>query len=187
MKEVIKKEIISDLLKAKDILQKKESNFSLLLKELSDHAIEDVAVQKDLDLISITVFIYSLGKVIQRMPEEEHKDVIAEIDFAVKHLSANNLGRYNRAVKSLFNIIGKSNAKVKMHLQDVMQAAKIKKGMILLGKGLSMGQAAGLMGLSNWDLQSYAGKTTALEVEGETMSEKTRLNLALNLFREIKQ
>jgi hypothetical protein len=182
MKGVIKKEIIRDLLKTKEILQKKGSNISLELKELSDHAIEDVAVQKDLDLISVTVFIYSLGKVIQRMPEEEQKDVIVEIELAIKQLSAGNLGRYNKSIKSLFNIIGKSNAKVKLHLQDVMQAARIKKGMILLGKGLSMGQAAGLMGLSNWDLQSYAGKTTALETSKATISEKKRLSLALSLF-----
>jgi hypothetical protein len=186
MKEGVKKEIIADLLKTKDILQKKDSNVSLLLKELSDHAIEDVAVQKDMDLISITVFIYSLGKVIQRMPEEEQKDLVVEIDSAIKQLSARNLGRYNKSVKSLFNIIGKSDAKVKMHLQDVMQAARIKKGMILLGKGLSMGQAAGLMGLSNWDLQSYAGKTTALEFAKGTISEDKRLSLAISLFGGVK-
>jgi len=182
MKEGIKKEIIIDLNKAKEILEKKDPNVSLLLKELSDHAIEDVAVQKDLDLISITVFIYSLGKVIQRMPEEEQKDIITEIASAVKNLKAGNLGRYNKIVKTLFSIITKSNAKVKLHLQDVMQAARIKKGMILLGKGLSMGQAAGLMGLSNWDLQSYAGHTTALEMSKETVSVEKRLGLALKLF-----
>jgi hypothetical protein len=182
MKEVIKKEIVNDLNKAKEILEKKEPSISLQLKELSDHAIEDVALQKDLDLISITVFIYSLGKVIQAMPEEEKKDLVVEINLAIKNLKANNLGRYNRTVKTLFSIITKSNAKVKLHLQDVMQAARIKKGMILLGKGLSMGQAAGLMGLSNWDLQGYAGKTTALEMSKETVSETKRLSLALKLF-----
>ncbi len=184
MKEGIKKEVVSVLIKTKEILQKRDPNVSLLLKELSDSAIEDVAVQKDMDLISITVFIYSLGKVVQRMPEEELKDLIVEIDSAIKQLNASNLGRYNRIVKSMFKIIKHSNAKVKLHLQDVMQAARIKKGMILLGKGLSMGQAAGLMGLSNWDLQSYAGKTTALEVTKETISENKRLSFAISLFGE---
>jgi hypothetical protein len=182
MKGAIKKEIVNDLIKAKEIIQKKDASTSLKLKQLSDHAIEDVAVQKDMDLVSITVFIYSLGKVIQCMPEEAYKDLIVEIDFAIKHLNSGKLGMYNKAVKSMFNIISKCNAKVKMHLQDVMQAARIKKGMILLSKGLSMGQAAGLMGLSNWDLQSYAGKSTALELTKETISEKTRLSLALNIF-----
>ena len=182
MKEVVRKEIVKDLIQAQEILNKKDSSISLQLKELSDHAIEDVALQKDLDLISVTVLIYSLGKVIQRMPPEEIKDLSVEIGFAIKFLKENSYSRYNKAVKSMFNIIRKSDAKVKLHLQDVMQAAKIKKGAILLGKGLSIGQAAGLMGLSNWDLQSYAGKTTMLEFGKETVKEGHRLNLAISLF-----
>ena len=182
MKEVVKKEIVKDLIKTQEILNKKDPSISLQLKELSDHAIEDVALQKDLDLISVTVLIYSLGKVVQRMPPEELKDLSVEIGFAIKFLKDNSLSRYNKAVKTMFKIVKKSNAKVKLHLQDVMQAARIKKGAILLGKGLSIGQAAGLMGLSNWDLQSYAGKTTMLEFAKETIKEDRRLNLAMKLF-----
>ena len=63
-----------------------------------------------------------------------------------------------------------------------MQAAKIKKGAILLGKGLSIGQAAGLMGLSNWDLQQYAGKTVTFDDGHEKVSAKKRLINALNIF-----
>jgi len=71
---------------------------------------------------------------------------------------------------------------VKEHLQDVMQAARIKKGTALLEKGLSVGQAAGLMGLSNWDLQQYAAKTTALRFEAETLPAKERMKLAFSMF-----
>ena len=59
MKGAIKKEIVNDLIKAKEIIQKKDASTSLKLKQLSDHAIEDVAVQKDMDLVSITVDISS--------------------------------------------------------------------------------------------------------------------------------
>ncbi|MBS3165572.1 hypothetical protein J4444_00470, partial [Candidatus Woesearchaeota archaeon] len=87
-----------------------------------------------------------------------------------------------RNLKALYDLIRKSDAKVKLHLQDVMDAARIKKGTVLLEHGLSMGQAAGLMGLSNWDLQQYASKTTALDISDQGMSAKKRLQLAFKLF-----
>ncbi|PIZ50835.1 hypothetical protein COY27_05640 [Candidatus Woesearchaeota archaeon CG_4_10_14_0_2_um_filter_33_13] len=182
IKEVVKKDIINYLIKTSDILSKDGPNQSLLLKELSDRAIEDVAVQKDMDLISVTVFIYSLGKVIQGVSAEEVQDLVKEINYAIKHIKENRLGRYNNSIKLLFETIRKNNAKVQIHLQDVLQAARIKKGAILLGKGLSMGQAAGLMGLSNWDLQSYAGKTVAMQFGKESIPEEQRLSSAFKLF-----
>ena len=63
MKAVIKKEIIYDLTKAIEILETKEDKDIEELQELSNHSIEDVAIHKDLDIISITVLIYSIYKV----------------------------------------------------------------------------------------------------------------------------
>jgi len=47
---------------------------------------------------------------------------------------------------------------------------------------LSIGQAAGLMGLSNWDLQVYAGKTTAISEHKENIPVDKRIKIALQLF-----
>jgi len=47
---------------------------------------------------------------------------------------------------------------------------------------LSIGQAAGLMGLSNWDLQQYASKTRALNSHHETIPATKRLAIALKFF-----
>ena len=63
-----------------------------------------------------------------------------------------------------------------------MDAARIKKGAVLLQKGLSLGQAAGLMGLSNWDLQEYAGRTVVLGAHVEKVQARKRLNVAFKLF-----
>ncbi|MEK6809961.1 MAG: hypothetical protein AABY40_04760, partial [Nanoarchaeota archaeon] len=56
------------------------------------------------------------------------------------------------------------------------------KSAALFEKGLSIGQAAGLMGLSNWDLQAYAGKTTALDQHEESIPATKRVSTALKLF-----
>ena len=182
MKEVIKKEILYDLREAIKILEKREDKDFQELKVLSNHAIEDVAAHKDLDVISLTVLIYSIYKVVNCLNDQDYKDILLLLEKSENSLVRGNLGKYNSHIKKLFQIVEGCNAKVKEHLQDVMQAAKIKKGAILFRKGLSIGQAAGLMGLSNWDLQAYAGRTVVLGAHSEKVQAKKRLATAFKLF-----
>ena len=182
MEEAIKKEIIYDLSQAITILEKKDKNDVDQLRTLSDHGIEDVAVHKNLDLISVTVLIYSLYKIVNSIPDKDYQAVIRELQNAKGSLEKNQLGKYNNSIKTLFQSVKRCNAKVKVHLQDVMDAAKIKKSAALFEKGLSIGQAAGLMGLSNWDLQAYAGKTTTLDQHEESIPAAKRVSTALKIF-----
>ncbi len=182
MEEVIRKEILYDLSEAINILQRRDKNDVDQLRVLSDHGIEDVAVHKNLDLISVTVLIYSLYKIVNSIPEKDYQALLKELQNAKSSLEKNQLGTYNNSIKILFQLVRKCNAKVKVHLQDVMEAAKIKKSAALFEKGLSIGQAAGLMGLSNWDLQAYAGKTTALDQHEENVPAAKRVATALKLF-----
>jgi hypothetical protein len=182
MNEAIKKEIVEILSKTIQILEVKEEKDFEELKELSNQAVEGVALHKDLDIISVTVLIYSIYKLAKRFQTNDYQNILKELKFAKTYLEQRSLGRYNKSIKSLYSIVRKSNAKIKEHLQDIMTAARIKKGAVLLQKGLSLGQAAGLMGLSNWDLQQYAGKTTALEQHREAVPAKTRMTLALKIF-----
>ena len=182
MEEEVRKEILYDLGQAIKILQTREKADTEQLGKLSDHAIEDVAVHKDLDLISATVLLYSLYKISNSLNDKNYQRILKSLQAAEQALQQPNLGKYNRHIKDLFEIVRSSNAKIKLHLQDVLDAARIKKGSTLLEHGLSIGQAAGLMGLSNWDLQQYASKTTALQVKDESMTVKKRLQTALKIF-----
>lgn len=182
MEESIKKEILFDLSETIKILEEEDPSVLPQLEKLSDHAIEDVAVHKDLDLISVTVLIYSLYKVQQCLQGKDYQTILRELKQARQLLQQNRLGRYNQSIKALFQLVRKCNAKVKEHMQDVLDAARVKKGTLLVQKGLSIGQAAGLMGLSNWDLQAYAGKTTAFEQHDEAIPTMKRIKTALALF-----
>ncbi|MBR9683155.1 hypothetical protein GOV03_01305 [Candidatus Woesearchaeota archaeon] len=182
MKEVVKKEILELLSKTISILEVKEPKDVEELKALSNHAVEGVALHKDLDMISVTVLVYSLYKIAKNMTPQDCQGVLKDLRMAKTSLEQGNLGKYNHGIKLLYSLVRKCNAKVKEHLQDVMQAAKIKKGTVLLQKGLSLGQAAGLMGLSNWDLQQYAGKTMVIETHHEAVPAKKRMATALKIF-----
>jgi hypothetical protein len=186
MKEVIRKEILYDLSETINILEKKEDKDIEELLRLSNHAIEDVALHKDLDVISITVLIYSIYKTINCVKDEDYQILLRKLKSAKKNLESKNFGGYNRNIRAMFIIVKNCSGKVKEHLQNVMQAARIKKGTILLEHGLSIGQAAGLMGLSNWDLQDYASKTASLEIKHEKIRASRRMATTLKIFEIAK-
>jgi hypothetical protein len=182
MNRGIRNELLHYLQQTISTLEIREEKDFEELKNLSEQGIELIAVNKDLDLISITVLIYSLYKIIKDISAEDYQDLLAELKFAQQHLEQNSLGKYNQNIKTLFEIVRRSNAKIKVHLDDVMQAARIKNSAFLLQKGLSIGQAAGLMGLSNWELQQYVGRTTFLTQHRESLPIRKRLLTAFNIF-----
>ncbi len=181
MKEAVRQEIIYDLDNLLPFLKAWPQRNIEELKTLSDHAIEDVALYKNLDVISITVLIYSLYKVLPSLEARDILDLYAELDKTRNALTRRDFPKYNIGLKRAFGVIKNYNSQVRVHLQDVMQAARIKKGTALLEHGLSIGQAAGLMGLSNWDLQDYASKTVALGIH-TTIPVQKRLKGAFKIF-----
>ena len=182
MKEVVRTEIINLLSQSLDILKIRKEDDVEKLKKLSNKGIENVALYKDLDLISITVMIYSLHKIITDVSANDYQYLLRDIEKAKNSLANKNFTLYNKSIRLIYKIIHKCDAKVKDHLSNVLHAARVKKSAVLLSKGLSIGQAAGLMGLSNWDLQKYAGKSTAYEAHHEIIRADQRLMNSLKIF-----
>ena len=182
MIDAVREEVVHLLSNSLAILQTKESHDTEALKELSEHSIEYIAMHKDLELVSVTVLIYSFYKIESCLKEQDRTKVVTELTTAISSLKKKQFGRYNNSLKLLYTIVSNCNERIKEHLQDVMDAARIKKGTSLLQHGLSIGQAAGLMGLSNWDLQAYSGRANLLHDHKEVISARQRLLTAFKLF-----
>ncbi len=182
MQKEVYDEILHDLGGVIKILEQPEQSDVEELKKLSDHAVEVVALYKDLDVISMTVLIYSLYKIVATLKETDYKTLHQLLTTARQNLEQRNLGKYNSLIKKAYQVIRKANSEVREHLQDVMDAARIKKGSSLVQRGLSIGQAAGLMGLSNWDLQQYTGRTTSINGHHEAVPAVQRMKKAAVLF-----
>jgi len=105
MKQLIKKEIIHDLSEAIKILEVREAKDYEELKTLSDHGIENVALHKNLDVISITVLIYSIYKTLFCLKTEDYEFVVEHLTKARDTLKRGNLGLYNNYLKKLFSRI----------------------------------------------------------------------------------
>ncbi|MBI3033896.1 hypothetical protein HYY72_01950 [Candidatus Woesearchaeota archaeon] len=150
------------------------------LKELSDHTIHNSFIYQDEDSISIAVIIYSLYKVYD-VPSLNTGAVVKLLKHAGKHLERDELQKYKGVIRRLSRLIAGKDSKFKHYIQDVIERAEIKKGSKLYYHGISIAQAANLLGISQWELMSYVGKTKISDTAGIS-DVNDRLNFARRLF-----
>lgn len=177
MNEIVKKDILSILKQSKRILQRKDS---FMLRDLSNHTIHNASIFQDEDSISIAVIIYSLSKVIER-GKLDTKKALSLINSAQKYLQKDDFTNYKYTIKNIFKFISSVDSKLKLYIEEVVKQAQIKKGSKLYDHGISIGQAAELLGVSQWELMNYVGKTSIID-RFPSPDVKKRLDVAKQLF-----
>lgn len=187
MEETIKKDIINILRKAIPVIRK-EDVFGL--KELSNHTIHDASIFQDKDSILIAIVIYGLSKIIARSEgrtdewDKEKEPIIKEIERAHTFLQNGQDEEYRDKIKKLLRNIGKMDEELQLYIQDVFERAKIIKGARLYEHGISIGRAADFLGISQWELMSYVGKTKIVDTYIEEVIPVTlRLDHAKKIFK----
>lgn len=180
MNPTIQKDIQNVLKKAVEFLTK---NKPFALSEMSNHTIHNASIFQDEDSISIAILIYSLSKIIQRCQEQcmPFTKGILLLKKAHDSLNKNNYDEYRNSIKSLFQEIKRIDARLQLFVEEVLLKARIKKGTKLHEHGLSTARIAELLGISQWDLLDYIGKTTVEEYDGMPVEE--RIKLARAIFR----
>ena len=80
-------------------------------------------------------------------------------------------------IRNILKHIGRIDDKLKLYIDDVLDKAKIVKGSTLYEHGVSIGRAAELLGISQWELMSYVGKTKIIDrYKEEVIPTNTRIN-----------
>lgn len=186
MEELVKKDILDILYKAIDIL-KKEDTFAL--KELSNHTIHDASIFQDKDSILVAIIVYSLSKIIARTEykkidwHEAKEMIISEVAEAEKLLEEGNEEDYRLQIKKVLKNIGKVDESLQLYIVDVFEKARITKGAKLYEHGLSIGRVSDFLGISQWELMSYIGKTQIVDkYEEEVIPITMRLDHAKKVF-----
>lgn len=183
MDEVVKKDILKVLSDAAAILEVEEERDASDLRELSNHTIHNASIFQDEDSVSIATLIYSLSKVIERREGKISYSVLLKIIVdAKKNLEQNRIDEYREVIKKLFNFISTIDNKLKLYIEEVINQAQIKKGSKLYEHGISMARAAEILGISQWELMFYIGKTSLTNTIGG-IGVKERLNYARSLFK----
>ena len=183
MDEVVKKDILNVLSNVIEILKVEEDRDAADLRELSNHTIHNSSIFQDEDSISIMVLAYSLSKVIERQEGKiAYSTLLALLNSAKKNLQEDKTDSYKANIRKLFDFISTIDNELNLYVGEVINQAQIKKGTKLYEHGISLARASEMLGVSQWDLMSYVGRTTLTEVMGG-IELKERIKYARSLFK----
>ncbi len=184
MEDKIKRDILNVLIKSLEAIKKENVKE---IKEQSNHVIHNASIYQDKESILIAVIIYSISKIIERVEtKEEIKEVMEKIknhlQEAIDFLKRDNLKDFEQELKHLNLELNKLDPRLKLHIKEVFEKAKVNKASRLYEHGISAGRTADLLGITTWELIEYSGATGIAE-KGITKSVKERIKIARSLFK----
>ena len=182
MIETVRRDIISVLFELIEILRNKDKIDTMLVRKLSNHTIHNASVFQDEDSVSIAILIYSLSKIMERNGLDYSK-VSQIIKSCLEKIKANDEEGFRREVQNAFNFIRSIDNKIRLYIYEVINQAQIKKGCKMCEHGLSIARAAEIIGITQWELMHYFGKTTFIDKISEPVSAYARMRMARNLFK----
>jgi hypothetical protein len=183
----IKEDIINIIKETLTVLKGEEK---LELIEISNHTIHNASVFQDEDSISIAVVIYAISKIIDRNKQSPmagwhgiYQNIIKHLEDGLDFIKMDKIKEYREVMQDLIIKLGEADDKLKLYIDDVLDKAKITKGTKLYEHGVSVGRAAELMGISQWELLSYIGKTQIIDTfEENVIPIRNRIKFAKKLF-----
>ena len=165
------------------------SGNSQSLKNIAKYALDSASVFQNKKAISVAVIAYSIVKLIERkkiiqtdIPISVYRDIIRNLEETSKNLVKGDLLQYEKNIRYLFKLIGKLDDHLPVYIEEVVNKAKIKKGFLLHEKGISLSRASHIMGISQWELMDYIGKTQISEHISKKVDIRSRLNFTKGLF-----
>ncbi len=162
------------------------------IKNLSNQTTNTAALTNDPDNITIAVLIYSISKLLERenykkLPgwNEFYESIFKCLDDAILSISKNDAEKIKESLDNLRNSLLKVSGNLKKYISDVFRKASINKASKLYEHGLSMERTAKLLGITLYELASYAGQKEQISETPTSagMDIKSRIKLAMELFR----
>ncbi len=174
----------------KETLNAMEKGDTVTIKSLSNQTINTASLSQDSDNITVAVIVYSLGKILERQQYHEFKgwkefyNIITNlIKHSIKDLETSRDSEISKDLEILIKEIEKLSGKLKMYIQDVFWKARINKASKIYEHGISMEKTAKLLGITLYELASYAGQARIDDVSLEnTMDVRKRIKLAVEMF-----
>lgn len=183
MHEIVKRDIISVLQDIAGILKVKEEGDIAEIKRLSNKVVHDASIFQDEDSISVAILAYSLSKIIERNQDTlDYRRISSMIESCVSSLQKNDDKAFRRSIKALFAFIRGVDQKIRLYINEVINQSQIKKGCKLCEHGISVARASEVLGISQWELMHYLGKTTLIDRYSDPVSVLRRLKMTRSLF-----
>jgi len=180
MDEHIRKDILDILNKSIRFVKSKDP---VGLMDLSNRTVHDASIFQDEDSVGIAVIIYSLSKLIQRSDKSVSHKLSSYLKKSVEALSSKNISAFRKYMKTVIGEIPVIDSKLKLYIEEVVNQAQIKKGSRIYAHGISMARACEMLGVTQWEMMNYIGKTSIPDTGKDEFGIKSRLNLARSLFK----
>lgn len=184
-----KENVLRILQETKDAIK---NNDSIKLKLLSNQTNNTASLTQDPDNIAVAVAVYSVSKIIERVEYRElpgwkdfYKVITSAVDNSINAIKKNDSQKLTSSLISIREAVSKLSGKLKEYIQDVFRKAQINKASKIYEHGISMEQTANLLGVTLFELATYAGqKLETSEVSlTHTIDVKTRIKTAMDLFK----
>ena len=165
---------------------------AVTIKNLSNQTTNTAALTHDPDNIVIAVIVYSISKLLERESykklsgwDEFYKTVLICIDNTIASIKSNDEAKIKENLNNLRKSLMKVSGSLKKYIQDIFRKASINKASRIYEHGISMGKTANLLGITMFELASYAGQREEISeapiVKG--IDVKSRIKLAMEIFR----
>jgi len=179
--KVVKKDIITALKKAQRFINSQDSTS---LKKLSNLTIHNASMYQDQDSLSIAVIIYAISKLLEARGYEsefadEARNLLGSAQF---FLEQDNITEYRDKIKRVFEFTSAVEKEFRIYIDHVIEKAQIKKGSSVYEHGISAARAAELLGIGQWELLSYIGKTRMNDATERISGVENRMRFARTLF-----
>jgi hypothetical protein len=158
---------------------------TIKLKDLSNQTIHTASTSQDSDNIAVAVIIYSLSKVIERSKsKQDYQKFGLLVQNSLNALKKNDEKSFKKNLELMRKEISGTSGKLKIYIKDVLRKASINKASKIYEHGISMENTAKLLGITMYELASYAGQTDVSDApESKTLDVKERIKLALDIFK----
>ena len=135
------------------------------------------------------VLIYALSKLVERKDYdriENWDDFVVEfniaIDKAIAALRKNNSELYAANMLNARKILESVSIDFERYIKEVLRKASINKGGRIYEHGISLGQTANLLGITQWELLEYTGQGRTDMKFSDTLEVKKRAKMAVEFF-----
>ena len=160
------------------------------IKNLSDQTTNTASLTHDPDNIASAVIVYSLSKITERRDYREfpgwnkfYSVYISAINNSIEAIKRNDNKKFRQNIELIRKAIEGLSGKLKDNIKHVFRQASINKASRLYEHGISMETTAKLLGVTLFELASYAGQKEGSDVpESVTISVKDRIKFAMELF-----
>lgn len=163
---------------------------SAKIRSLSNQTTNTASLTHDPDNIAAAVIVYSLSKIIEREDYRKlpgwnkfYNTYLIAIDKIIEAIKKQDDKSYDENIKLIQKAMSSVSGKLKEYIQDVFRRAMINKASKIYEHGISMEKTAKLLGITLYELASYAGEKETTIPQRKSMPVRNRIKLAMEFFQ----